>query len=159
MTTLLIALAVVVVFALALRAGLALVRRYTARYEAYAGEASKFYAAADRLVDNPNTPDSVLEFVELMNEIVNYRYAALFFVRVIQKQQEKPRKVPAFSLRTMPQDVVADFVIAFEAWVNAMAYRGMFWGPIFKAYLDSPSVVAKAKEVADRSHRKTLAHA
>lgn len=156
MMALVIALILVAIVAAILKLGLVLVRRYQARYIAYAEAADEFYVAADRLVDNANTPDDVLDFVALMNESINFPNAALFFVRLMQKRHGKPRGNPALNLRTMPQDVVADFVIAFDAWINAMAYRSMFWGPIFKALLDTPSVESKARDVVALSHKREL---
>lgn len=155
MMALAIAIGLVVAVALLLRAGLALVRRYEARYAAYTEAANKFYAAAERLVDNPDTPDEVLSFMELMNESINFPHSALIFVRLMQKNRHRRRGGdPVLNLRTMPQNMVADFVIAFDSWVNAMAYRGMFWGPIFKAYIDAPFIEAKAKEVVAISHKR-----
>lgn len=154
MTSLVMTLALIVVVALALRVGLALVRRYQARYVAYADAANEFYVAADRLVDNPDTPREVLDFLDLMNESINFPHSALFFVRLMQKRGHNRGGRPTIDIRTMPQSTVADFVIAFNAWISAMAYRGMFWGPIFKAYLDAPSVEAKAPEVVARSHKR-----
>lgn len=157
MTGLVIALAVAAAIVLLMRLGLALVRRYQARYAAYAEYANEFYAASDRLIDNPDTPDDVIEFVGLMNESINFPHAALVFVRLMQKRRGKRHGDPMFNLRTMPQSMVADFVIAFDSWVNAIASRGMFWGPIFKMYLDAGAIESKAKDVAAISHRRTVA--
>lgn len=159
MTYLLPILSILAALVLA-RCGLWLVRRYNRARSEYAEAANQFYEAADRLVDNPNTPANVLEFLELMNVSINYPYSAMLFVQRFQKGRShgEARRKPSINLRTMPQDVVADFVIAFEAWTNAMAYRSVFWGPIFKAYLDTPSVEAEAKKVAAMSQKTIEAH-
>jgi hypothetical protein len=163
MTNLLIAIVGIFVVALTLRAGLLLIRLYTLRYEAYREHANAFYEAADRLIDNPNTPDDVVNFIGEMNGTINFPDAAMAFTMIFRrnrsKQHSKPKGSPRFNLRTMPQDVVADFVIAFEHWIEAMAYRGMAWGPIFKAHLDAPTVEAKAKSVAAQSDQRTIAMA
>lgn len=161
MTNLLLAILMIVVIGLILRAGVLLIRMYTLRYELYREHANVFYEAADRLLDNPNTPEDVVKFVGEMNSTINFPEAAMAFVffmrrnrRMIDRSAVKGK--PRFDLRSMPQDVVADFVIAFENWIEAMAYRGMTWGPVFKAYLDAPTVEAKAKAVAEKSHQKLV---
>lgn len=161
MINLLIAILMVVVVALLLRAGLLLVRLYTMKYELYRLRADAFYEAADRLVSNPNTPDDVVAFVGEMNQTINFPHSAMFFVHVLQKARRRRAKgeitAPRFDIRAMPQDVVADFVLAVENWIEAMAARSMFWGRVFKAYLDGPTIEARAKAVAIRSRHHTEA--
>ncbi|QNQ62491.1 hypothetical protein IB024_01665 [Brucella sp. 6810] len=161
MTSLLIAIIGVIVVALCLRAGFLYVRLYNLRYEMYREHALVFYDAAERLVDNPNTPNDVLSFVNEMNGTINFPNAAFVFSLILWKKRKtrkiKAKKSPRFDLRALPDDVVADFVIAFEHWIDAMAYRGMGWGTIFKALLDAPTVEEKAKSVARKAHKIELA--
>lgn len=161
MTPIIVALSLAILVILAMRAGLAIIRRYENRYESYAAAANEFYTAADRLIDNPNTPDDVLKFVGEMNESINFPHTALIFAQAMQRRRRiKNDRAARFDLRTMPQDIVADFVLAFGNWIDAISYRGMIFGPIFRAYLDAPSVERETAAVARKiQHKQALAAA
>ncbi|MGU3399257.1 hypothetical protein ACLBWS_05860 [Brucellaceae bacterium D45D] len=161
MTNLLIALGGVALVAFCLYSGLAYMRFYNRRYEAYREHANCFYEAADRLIDNKNTPEDVVRFVNEMNSTINFPDAAFAFSMIVMKNRKNRKlgikKNPRFNLRSMPEDVIADFVIAFEHWIEAMACRGMGWGLIFKGLLDAPIIEEKAKSVAKISSKSALA--
>jgi hypothetical protein len=136
MTPVLVALFMTALLVFALWGGLALVKLRETRYAAYAAAANEFYVAADRLVDNPDCPKNVLEFLEDMNELINFPRTAMYLAQSMRKNKHRPKSGNVISLRKMPQGIVADFVIACNSWVDAVSYRTMFWGLMFRIYLD-----------------------
>jgi hypothetical protein len=163
-----IALAILlfVLVVVALRLGLTLVRSHDRRYRLYSAWANEFYSAADRLIENPETPQEVLDFVGEMNTVVNFPHTALTYVRVIQKKRQAalpmlPTK-NHFDLHELPGSVVADTVVAIEAWKNAIAYRSLVFGPVLRLYFDNRNVRSTTSTVAHKvshRHRHMTAHA
>ncbi|MHA6687108.1 hypothetical protein [Mesorhizobium sp. A556] len=84
---------------------MAVIRLYIRRRARYVCAANEFYVAANRLIDTPETPDDVLDFIEKLNYSIN-PYTALVFVRVLQSKEKSstPRR-PPLNLRTMPPRV------------------------------------------------------
>lgn len=143
---------------LLLWAGLALIRRYDRRYREYTAAANDFYVAADQLVDNRETPEDVLSLIDSLNETINFPHTAVVYTRILQRQGRE-RQNRSFDIYSIPQSVVADFVTAMNAWVDAVSYRGLFFGSVLRIYLDARSIQSTATKVAGQVNSGGLVHA
>lgn len=136
-------------------------KRDLVRLREYERATDTFFAAARPLLQDDETPMSVIDMIDTLNRHIDDPRAARHILiaarrtsRLIESDDERliDKEIADFTKRR--QELGKQLARAIKAGFLAMSYRSRFWGPQLRLWMSSVETLRREVEVATIFHEQ-----